>query len=459
MIANVALVVALLVVLGGTAAWLSAGRSDETAATLRTVPVGRGLVAGTVAASGTVVSATSSSVGFTTGGRVTDVRVGLGERVEEGQVLATLDDRSARASLQAARASLNAANTQLDDAESGTAPATTTSGTGATGSGGAGGQSGGAAQSGGQGSSEAQLDQLRSQVAQARATLIDAQRSVDSTVLTAPQSGTVVSLDGRVGQTVSGSGTQVTSTGSGSPSAGTASPGAGAGAGGTSGGSGSGGSGGGASGSAQGGSSGAGGSGAGGASGSAGTSFLSIADLDTLQVQAQLPELDVGQVRDGQSVAVSINALPGRPLRGVVSGINALPDTGASVQYGTTIGLEGRPAGLRLGQSASVAITTAQAENALFLPNAAVEPQGGATATEGSVLVYAGGRQERRTVGLGIAADTVTQITRGLSVGDLVVLPEPAVTSPFQGGRGGDGGGPGNSGSGDGGGEGTGGGG
>jgi macrolide-specific efflux system membrane fusion protein len=254
----------------------------------------------------------------------------------------------------------------------------------------------------------------------------------------------VVSLDGRVGQTVSGSGTQVTSTGSGSPSAGAASSGAGAGAGGTSG---AGGSGSGGAGAAQGGSSGAGGASAGGASGSAGTSFLSLADLDTLQVQAQLPELDVGQVRDGQSVAVSINALPGRPLRGVVSGINALPDTGASVQYGTTIGLEGRPAGLRLGQSASVAITTARAEGALFLPNAAIEPQGGATATEGSVLVYAGGRQERRTVGLGIAADTVTQITRGLAVGELVVLPEPAASPLFQGGRGGNGGGPGNSGS------------
>lgn len=460
MIANVALVVALLVVLGGTATWLSVGRSGDPAAALRTVPVGRGLVAETVAASGTVVSGTSSSVGFATSGRVTDVRVGLGERVVEGQVLATLDDEYAQANLRAAQAGLTAARQQLDDAENGTATTTTsnTGGTG-TGAGGAGGQSGGAAQGGAaqggtQGSSEGQLDQLRSQVAQARATVIDAQRSVDNTVLTAPQDGTVVSLDGRVGQTVSGSGTQVTSTGSGSPSAGAPSSGGGTGAGGTSGG---GAAGGGASGGAAQGSAGAGGSGAGSASGSAATSFLSLADLDTLQVQAQLPELDVGQVRDGQAVAVSINALPGQSLRGVVSGVNALPGTGASVQYGTTIGLEGRPPGLRLGQSASVAITTAQAEGTLFLPNAAVEPQGGTTATQGSVLVYAGGRQERRTVGLGIAADTVTQITNGLSVGDLVVLPEPAVTSPFQGGRGPNGGGQGGNDSGGGGGGGAGG--
>ena len=451
-VANVALVLAVLAVVAGTATWLSLGRSGDGALAPRTVPVGRGLVTRTVAASGTVVSATTSTVGFSTGGQVADVRVRLGDRVVEGQVLATLDDRYAQASLRAARASLTASRQQLDDAQSsggtaatGTPSAGTPSGTtpsaNAPAASGTSGQAGAGAQGttgAGQSESKGQLAQLRSQVAQADATVIDAERTRDSTVLRAPQSGTVVSLDGRVGQTVSATGTQVTSTGSGAPSGGTPAAGSGAGAG-----SGSGTSGAAGSGSAGGG----GGSGAAGAA-AGGSSFLSIADLDTLQVQAQLPELDVGQVAQGQDVAISVNALPGKSLRGVVSGVDALPGSGTSVRYGTTIGLEQRPRGLRLGQSASVAITTAQAERALFLPNAAIEPFGGSTATQGSVLVYAGGRQERRTVGLGIATDTVTQITGGLAVGDLAVLPEPAA-SPLLGGRGGNGGGsPGGSGAG-----------
>jgi multidrug efflux pump subunit AcrA (membrane-fusion protein) len=80
------------------------------------------------------------------------------------------------------------------------------------------------------------------------------------------------------------------------------------------------------------------------------------------------------------------------------------------------------PTDLLVGQSANVMVTTANAAKVLAVPSSAVSGIKGAS---GSVTVRrsADGATEVRTVGVGLLGDQTTEITSGLTEGDVVVLP------------------------------------
>lgn len=111
---NGLIVLVVLLAAGGAVVALTSSRGGDDG--LRTTPVGRGTVAETVTASGAVTSARSSTLNFAAGGRIDEVLVAVGDRVEAGDVVATLDAEYADANLDAARAQRDAAREQLEDA-------------------------------------------------------------------------------------------------------------------------------------------------------------------------------------------------------------------------------------------------------------------------------------------------------------------------------------------------------
>lgn len=80
------------------------GQQDTTAPTVR---VDRGRVALAVSASGNIAPSGQQSLGFADGGIVTDLLVNVGDRVEQGQTLARIDDTLARQTLAQRQAGLN----------------------------------------------------------------------------------------------------------------------------------------------------------------------------------------------------------------------------------------------------------------------------------------------------------------------------------------------------------------
>jgi hypothetical protein len=115
-IVNGIIVLVVLFAAGGTVFGLTRSSSSMNPA-LRTTPLGRGTVAQTVTASGTVTSATSATLNFSTSGKIAEVRVRLGDHVEKGQTVARLDGQYAQANLNADNAQVAAAQQALDDAE------------------------------------------------------------------------------------------------------------------------------------------------------------------------------------------------------------------------------------------------------------------------------------------------------------------------------------------------------
>ncbi len=112
-------VVLLLVLLaaGGTTYALTKSSSSSANSTLRTTPVGRGTVAETVTAAGTVTTAASATLNFGVSGKIAEIRVRLGDHVTTGQTLARLDGEFAQANLTAADAQVAADEQALADAE------------------------------------------------------------------------------------------------------------------------------------------------------------------------------------------------------------------------------------------------------------------------------------------------------------------------------------------------------
>ncbi|GAA4608510.1 hypothetical protein GCM10023195_33430 [Actinoallomurus liliacearum] len=361
---------AVLLVGGAGVAYFSLSDDAGASSPGRTVQVSRGTVVASVSASGAVASARSQDLSFATSGTVDKINVQVGDKVKKGQVLATVDDANARDSLEAARAALNAA-------EAG--DTTTASG--------------------------------YSSYVQAKASYNSAQRALDGTELVAPFSGTIVAVNGTVGGSSSGSSSSSSSSSGSSGSSGSGGSGAGGAAGGSSGSAGSGGS----------------------SSGSGG-GFMTIAETSKLVVTGDFTEADVAKLKKGQSATVTFDAVQSAQASGKVTAIDQTATTSNNVvQYGVTVSLTDPPAGLRIGATATVRVTTARAENVLYVPTAAVRTAGGRS----TVTVLQGGKQVVQVVQAGVQGDQGTEITSGLKEGDqvLIALSSTAGSGGFPSGR------------------------
>lgn len=219
------------------------------------------------------------------------------------------------------------------------------------------------------------------QVLSAQTAVDSAQRAQDGTTLKAPMAGTVVALTGTVGASSSGS---------------------------------------------SGGSSG---------TGTTATAFAQIADLSKLQVNASVPEADATRLKVGQAATVTWNALTSTRVAGTIASISPTSTTsGGVVSYPIVVSLSSVPEKAKLGHSVSLSVTVSKVDNVIYVPAAAVKTAGGASV----VTVVVNGQQSARTVQIGLEGDSYTEITSGLTVGELVVIAtvtSTTTTNPFGGGQ------------------------
>jgi macrolide-specific efflux system membrane fusion protein len=152
--------------------------------------------------------------------------------------------------------------------------------------------------------------------------------------------------------------------------------------------------------------------------------FVTLADLTHRDVTAQVAEKDIRKVNVGQSAQVTFPGT-GAVVTGTVKAID-LEETVVNhvVEYNVKIDLDDRAAAQRLGQSASVVITTASRPDVLSVPNGAVRSSGEG---KGVVTVQRGSDYLKVPVTVGLIGDTATEISSpALKPGDLVVVPGTA---------------------------------
>jgi macrolide-specific efflux system membrane fusion protein len=233
----------------------------------------------------------------------------------------------------------------------------------------------------------ATLAQDNAAVLQAQVGLASARRTLDQTVLRAPVSGTVATVGGVLGQSVSGGGTSTNASSSSSTSS-------------TS------------------------GAGSTGASSSASTSssssaFVTLVNLKGLEVTASFSESDAAKIQLGQAGTITVSALPGKEL---AAHVVAIDTTGTSssgvVQYTVTLALDRTISDLKPGMSANATVTTGERDNVLNVPNAAVTGSGSSATVK---VLQSNGVQSTVSVVAGLKGDSTTEILSGLTAGQRVV--------------------------------------
>jgi multidrug efflux pump subunit AcrA (membrane-fusion protein) len=393
----------------------AAGRQS---AQTRTITAQHGVVQSTVSGSGNIEPASQLDLGFKASGTVTAIAVHQGQQVGEGQLVATLDPQGAEVTLEQARASLQAAEAELAREEETDGEASSSSSTSGQGTSGAraeaaksdaspsagkpaGSSSSASSQSSSSTSSpeisaatrEANVASARAAVKSDRLSVQSAEQDVADTRLVAPSNGTIVSLEGEVGETVSGDGTSRASSEAGGSSASTGATGSSAGATGSK-------------------SSGASSSSA---SGSSSGAFAVLSDLSSMKLVVPLSESEVGDVKRGQTASVTVEALQGTKLAAHVSEVASLPSSNSGVvSYDVTFQLDQLAPGLKAGMSATAEVIVKQAEG-VNVPSSAI--------TAGTVTVIEGAKQVRRAITTGLAGDSATIVLSGLKAGERVALP------------------------------------
>mgnify|MGYP004563565623 FL=1 len=168
----------------------------------------------------------------------------------------------------------------------------------------------------------------------------------------------------------------------------------------------------------------------------AGSDLCTIYDLSYLEMTLNVDELQVSDVSVGQSVQVTADAVPDKTYTGTVTRVSMKGSSnGGTTTYPVTVRID-ETEGLRPGMNANAEIVTAEAKNALAVPNAAIVRGGyvlvtkdspsaanadpDMTAPEGYVYV---------PVKIGVSDDDYTQIISGVTGNDTVAYDPSSVST------------------------------
>jgi membrane fusion protein, multidrug efflux system len=151
-----------------------------------------------------------------------------------------------------------------------------------------------------------------------------------------------------------------------------------------------------------------------------GADLVNIQDLSQVLVDFRLPERFIARVKTGQTVDVSLDALPGQRFIGKIDALDSVIDAdGRSLLVRAR--LENPGGVLKSGLFARTRIVFSRRENALVVPEEALVPQGGKQyifRVSDGVNGKVANRLEAR---IGLRLPGKVEVVEGLAAGDLVV--------------------------------------
>jgi RND family efflux transporter MFP subunit len=152
---------------------------------------------------------------------------------------------------------------------------------------------------------------------------------------------------------------------------------------------------------------------------------VQVAESDLLRLRMPVPESDVPNIQVGGDVQVKINAT-GRTFAGKIVRFSRALDTNTRTML-TEVDVPNRDLSLNPGMYAETTIRLRQKNDALILPAQAVVQNGDQSYV---LVVDATNHVEKRTVTLGIQTSNRMEITSGLRAGDNVIAAGQAGYQP-----------------------------
>jgi HlyD family secretion protein len=167
-----------------------------------------------------------------------------------------------------------------------------------------------------------------------------------------------------------------------------------------------------------------------------GTELIMIPDLKDIVVMTQVDETDQQKVYPGQSVRVTLDAIPDLTLYGTVTAIGNLAIDRTRSQgagyvseeesrgfkvFEVTVTIDKPDPRLRPGMTGKVEIILDKAEKSVYIPVEAVVSE------KGKKVVYiknSTGKRERREITIEKENDKYVMVTKGLKLGEEIFLPQ-----------------------------------
>ena len=174
------------------------------------------------------------------------------------------------------------------------------------------------------------------------------------------------------------------------------------------------------------------------------TLFLIATDLTKMQVDTNVSESDIGNIKAGSSATFTVEAFPNRTFSGAVTQIRQAPQTVQNVvTYDVVVSARNPDVALKPGMTATVRLITEKRTNVTRVPDQALrytpgglaatsggeelKPVGDGNGTSGSVWVLREDQPVRVPVLMGLDDDSNAEILSGdIRPGDQVIVSEQA---------------------------------
>ncbi len=147
-----------------------------------------------------------------------------------------------------------------------------------------------------------------------------------------------------------------------------------------------------------------------------------ITNNSEMFIDVKVDEVDIGKIKVGQPVELTIDALPGVDIRGKVQRIAQTADATASViTYPVRVVLDTSSAPIKVGMTANAVFVTNEATNVVRIPNLFLKLN--RSTNQATVnLANPDGTFTEVAVKLGLQGSDYSEVVEGLSEGDTVVL-------------------------------------
>lgn len=149
--------------------------------------------------------------------------------------------------------------------------------------------------------------------------------------------------------------------------------------------------------------------------------FVTIVDLNRLEIYAYVDETDIGKIKPGLSATFTVDSFPEKDFSGTVSAIYPKATIQDNVVYYITlITIDNAEGKLKPDMTVSATILLDKRSNILAVPNRAIKREGGKKVVE----VLVAGKPVPKTIRTGWKDGAYTEVVDGLKEGELVITGE-----------------------------------
>ena len=183
-------------------------------------------------------------------------------------------------------------------------------------------------------------------------------------------------------------------------------------------------------------------------SASGGTAVATVITKQRI-AEISLNEVDIAQVKVGQKTTLTFDAVEGLTITGEILEVDSLGTVSQGVvTYSVIIGFDTQDEKIKPGMSVSAAVITDAKQNVLMIPNSAIKFAGntnyvevpGDVSNANQLLANAANSAgialdvppQQKTVEIGVANDSFTEVIGGLQEGDVVITRTVTASSTTQ---------------------------